>query len=136
MNIISTQIISKSVNCTQCYLAHRALQVSSDSEGSKYLYNNQSELGVEGVYLVLEAKTFTVPSNQLAKHCITVPVLASAASPVTDHVNGYLDLCLALGSMMRMLSKYIRKVVYRAYALRCSFSSCSEASDSTASSAL
>ena len=26
----------------------------------------------------------------------------------------YLDLCLALSSMMRMLSKYVRSVVYRA----------------------
>ena len=38
-------------------------------------------------------------------------LLASVASPVTDHVNGeniYLDLCLTLCSMMRMLSKYVR----------------------------
>ena len=32
--------------------------------------------------------------------------MASVASPVTDHVNIYLDLCLALSSMMRMLSKW------------------------------
>ena len=41
----------------------------------------------------------------------TVDLLASVASPVTDHVNGeniYLDLCLTLCSMMRMLSKYVR----------------------------
>ena len=42
---------------------------------------------------------------------ILTKLLASVASPVTDHVNGeniYLDLCLTLCSMMRMLSKYVR----------------------------
>ena len=47
--------------------------------------------------------------------------MASVASPVTDHVNGnfeyiYLDLCLALSSMMRMLSKYVRTYVHIAHA--------------------
>ena len=53
-------------------------------------------------------------AGQLCLH-----LLASVASPVTDHVNGeniYLDLCLALASMMRMLSKYVRWTFYIAHA--------------------
>ena len=43
---------------------------------------------------------------------------------LTEHTLVYLDLCLALGSMMRMACAYVRQVVHRACALSCHIWSC------------
>ena len=69
-------------------------------------------------------KTYYTSQREISRHIsqltsVISALLASVASPVTDHVNGeniYLDLCLALASMMRMLSKYVRWTFYIAHA--------------------